>query len=177
MYLARFYLAVQQGLAISPVSCDIGPLLDVNNTSELPCLLQDQVVSEVLAMILVNSSDLLRLDLDGVNVLLPHLVTALEAVLPERELKLRPTNVHKTELRRAGINILVSMLALPAHFQNLALLPLAPGLANEPASFSGLKARMVNLLINALQVETEPTNTHILLGIVLNFHVFYAMRG
>ncbi len=84
------------------------------------CLPQDQVVSEVLAMILVNSHDLLRLDLDGVNVLLPHLVSALEAVLPERELKLRPTNVHKTELRRAGINILVSMLALPAHFQVLS---------------------------------------------------------
>ena len=115
-------------------------------------------------MILVNSHDLLRLDLDGVNILLPHLVQALEAVLPERELKLRPTNVHKTELRRAGINILVSMLALPAHFQDLELMPLASGLVNEPGSFAGLRGRMVNLLINALQVETESTNTHILLG-------------
>ena len=43
-------------------------------------------------------------------------------------------------------------------------MPLAPGLVNEPGSFAGLKGRMVNLLINALQVETEPTNTHILLG-------------
>ena len=74
-------------------------------------------MSEVLAMILVNSSDLLRLDLDGANILLPFLVTALEAVLPERELRLRPTNVHKTELRRAAINTLLAMLALPAHFQ------------------------------------------------------------
>ncbi len=119
-------------------------------------------------MILVNSSDLLRLDLEGVNVLLPHLVSALEAVLCERELKLRPTNVHKTELRRAGINVLISMLALPAHFQDLSLTPLAatttPGLSNEPANFAGLKSRMANLLINALQVESEPVNTQMILG-------------
>lgn len=95
VYLARFYLALQQGLTVSP----------------------DKVVSEVIAMILVNSNDLLRLDLDGVHVVLPYLITALESVLPERELKLRPTNVSKTELRRAGINILISMLALPSHFQ------------------------------------------------------------
>ncbi len=74
-------------------------------------------MSEVLAMILVNSCDLMRLDLDGVTTLTPHLVKALEAVLTERELKLRPTNVTKTELRRAAINILVSMLALPTHFK------------------------------------------------------------
>ena len=67
-------------------------------------------------MILVNSCNLFRLDLDGVHVLLPHLVSALEAVLPEKELKLRPTTVQKNELRRAGINLLISMLALPSHF-------------------------------------------------------------
>ena len=45
----------------------------------------NQVVSESLASILLNSSNLLRIDLDGVNVLTPFLVTALEAVLPEKE--------------------------------------------------------------------------------------------
>ena len=44
-----------------------------------------QVVSESLASILLNSPNLLRIDLDGVNVLAPYLVTALEAVLPEKE--------------------------------------------------------------------------------------------
>ena len=38
-----------------------------------------------MASILLNSSSLLRIDLDGVNVLAPSLVAALEAVLPERE--------------------------------------------------------------------------------------------
>ena len=53
----------------------------------LSSFIQDKVINEVLAMILINSTDLLRLDLDGVHVLLPYLVTALEAVLPEREIK------------------------------------------------------------------------------------------
>ena len=48
-------------------------------------LIINQVVSESLASILLNSSNLLRIDLDGVNVLTPFLVTALEAVLPEKE--------------------------------------------------------------------------------------------
>ena len=45
----------------------------------------EQVVSESLASILLNSSNLLRIDLDGVNVLAPSIVSALEAVLPEKE--------------------------------------------------------------------------------------------
>jgi len=95
VYLARFFLILEQALALTP----------------------DHVVSEVLAMALVNSVDLLRLDLDGVSVVLPTLTEALEAVLAERELRLRPTNVAKNELRRASVTILVSLLALPTHFQ------------------------------------------------------------
>ena len=54
----------------------------------MDCLIDwliDQVVSESLASILLNSSNLLRIDLDGVNVLAPSIVSALEAVLPEKE--------------------------------------------------------------------------------------------
>ena len=43
------------------------------------------MVTESLASILLNSSNLLRIDLDGVNVLAPSIVSALEAVLPEKE--------------------------------------------------------------------------------------------
>ena len=106
VYLARFYLAVQQGLVIG----------------------SDKIVSEVVAMVLVNCCDLFQQDLDGAHVLLPYLVTALEAVLPERELRLRPMSVQKTELRRAGINLLLSMLPLPSHFQDLVIHELVPGM-------------------------------------------------
>jgi hypothetical protein len=37
-----------------------------------------------MAMILLNSADLLRVDLKGVNVILPDLVVALEAVLGDQ---------------------------------------------------------------------------------------------
>ena len=126
---------------------------------------QDNVINEVLAMLMVNSIDLLRLDLDGVHVLLPYLVVALEAILPERDLKILPTNVTKNELRLAGIKILVSMLALPSHFQNVQIKELLPGGSErEPITFGALKPRLFHLVINALQVEQEACNTHILLG-------------
>lgn len=68
-------------------------------------------------MVMINCSDLFRLDLDGSHILLPCFIASLETVLTERELKLRPTSVTKTELRRAGINILISILPLPSQFQ------------------------------------------------------------
>ena len=141
------------------------PVSGLSNFIFTAYIFQDKVVNDVLAMLMVNSIDLLRLDLDGVHVLLPYLVTALEAILPERDLKVRPTNVTKNELRRAGIKILVSMLALPSHFQNLQIKELLPGGSErEPITFSTLKPRLFHLIINALQVEQDAYNTHILLG-------------
>jgi len=123
--------------------------------------MQDRVVTEVLSLSLVNAQDLLRLDLEGVNVILPPLINALEAVLCEREVRLRPSNVHKNELRRAAVNILLSTLALPSHFGDLPLKSLN---SNEALSFKDLSGKIANVLISALQVETEAWNTHALLG-------------
>nr|XP_040563331.1 ral GTPase-activating protein subunit beta-like isoform X10 [Lepeophtheirus salmonis] len=142
IYLARFYLAVQQGLIVG----------------------QDKIISEVLAMILVNSCDLLRLDLEGVNVLVPYLISALEHVLTERELRLRPSSIHKNDLRRSGIHLLISMLSLPHHFQNLSIKELLPQSTLTPKDFVGLRPRMINLLISSLQAETDTVNTQMLLG-------------
>lgn len=94
-YLARFYLAVQLGLK-SPSNRECG---------------------ETLVAILMNSSDLFRLDLDGVRILVPAFISALEIVLPDKDLKLN-SNISKVELRRASIHLLSSMLVLPLHFQN-----------------------------------------------------------
>lgn len=43
----------------------------------------------VLCSILLNSADLLRVDLQGVQVLLPHLIMALETVLPRNDIQIR----------------------------------------------------------------------------------------
>lgn len=50
---------------------------------------QSRECDESLACILVNSADLLRLDLDGVQLLVPSIVEALEVVLPDKDLKLK----------------------------------------------------------------------------------------
>lgn len=100
VYLARFYVAIQQGLKIP----------------------DSRECEETLASILYNSSDLFRLDLDGIQVLLPSFITALELVLAEKELKMKSNIViNKSELRRASIQILLTLLALPLYFQTLPI--------------------------------------------------------
>ncbi|XP_050078948.1 ral GTPase-activating protein subunit beta isoform X3 [Anopheles maculipalpis] len=144
VYLARFYMALHQGLK-------------TNDNRE--CM-------ETLASILYNSSDLFRIDLEGIQVLLPSFIGALEHILPEKELKMRSQNVilNKTELRRAAINILLSILILPLHFQTLPIRDIMGGPNDRSITFIHLKPRLINILMNALQVETDPQNTHMLLG-------------
>nr|XP_018899097.1 PREDICTED: ral GTPase-activating protein subunit beta isoform X2 [Bemisia tabaci] len=142
LYLAKFYIALQQGLRIS----------------------DNRECDETLACALLNSSDLLRLDLDGVHLLVPFIIDALEIVLPEKELKIKST-ISKNELRRASINLLLSMLVLPLHFQNMVIKELnSTVIGRSPLRFIQLKPRLMNLLINALQVEKDPQNTQMLLG-------------
>lgn len=145
VYLARFYMALQQGLRINDKTRD---------------------VEETLASILFNSADLFRLDLDGVQTLLPHFLGALELVLPEKDLKIRSHSLifHKTELRRAAIQILLSILALPLHFQSLPIRDITGGSSDKIITFAQLKPKLINILMMAIQVETDSQNTHMLLG-------------
>ena len=55
----------------------------------LPLSSPQHCTGHVLCSILLNSTDLLRVDLQGVQVLLPHLLTALEIVLPRKDIQLR----------------------------------------------------------------------------------------
>lgn len=73
-----------------------------------------------MVAILINSADLFHLDLDGVRILLPAFISALEVVLPDKDLKLS-SNVNKVELRKSSIQLLLSMLVLPLHFQNIII--------------------------------------------------------
>lgn len=150
VYLARFYQAMNHGLKVD----------------------ESRECGETLASILLNSADLFRLDLNGVQVLVPAVISALETVLPEKDLKLKSNVVSKPDLRRASIHLLISILALPLHFQNLTIkeLPtfISPMITEKNhVTFAQLKSRLMNLLINALQVETDSQNTHMLLGALL----------
>ncbi|KAH8275078.1 hypothetical protein KR018_007678 [Drosophila ironensis] len=143
VYLARFYMALQQCLKITETrECD-----------------------ETLASILLHSSDLFRLDLDGINVLLPGFIAALEIVLPDKDLKLKTQLAfNRTDLRRSAINILLSIMVLPLHYQSLPIRDLTCETSEKMFTFIQLKSRLMNILMNALQVETDAQNTHMLLG-------------
>ncbi|XP_048519931.1 ral GTPase-activating protein subunit beta isoform X3 [Dendroctonus ponderosae] len=143
VYLARFYLAVTQGLK--------------SNSSSREC-------GECMVAILMNSSNIFSLDLDGVRSLIPAYISALEIVLPDKDLKLG-SNVNKVELRRAAIHVLLSILVLPLHFQNCPIKELYnTGSSEKIVNFAMLKSKLMNLLMNALHVEYDPQNTHMLLG-------------
>ncbi|XP_076306424.1 ral GTPase-activating protein subunit beta isoform X2 [Tachypleus tridentatus] len=140
IYLARFYLSLQFGLSGGEISR-----------------------GQVMSSILLNSCDLLRQDLDGVMVLVPHFLQALELVLPEGLVKIKP--IPMVELRRASIHLLLSMLALPLHFGNLSIKDISSASCDKPVTtFQSLRPRLVNLLTNALQHETDSANTQMLLG-------------
>ncbi|KAK5643498.1 hypothetical protein RI129_007343 [Pyrocoelia pectoralis] len=140
VYLARFYLAVEQGLQV---------------TSDKEC-------GETIVAILMNSQNIFKLDLEGVRVLVPSIVSALEIVLADKDSKLSP-NISKVDLRRASISLLLSILVLPLHFQNIQIRELTAS-SEHPIAFLELKPKLMNLLMNALQVESDPQNAHMLLG-------------
>ncbi|XP_034665239.1 ral GTPase-activating protein subunit beta isoform X6 [Drosophila subobscura] len=144
VYLARFYMALQQCLKIT----------------------ESKECDETLASILLHSGDLFRLDLDGINVLLPGFIAALEIVLPDKDLKLKTQSMafNRTELRRSAINILLSIMVLPLHYQALPIRDLSSETSEKMFTFIQLKSRLMNILMNALQVETDAQNTHMLLG-------------
>ncbi|CAL9702539.1 unnamed protein product [Knipowitschia caucasica] len=153
VYLSRFYMVLIQGLQISDFIC-----------------------RPVLASIILNSSSLFCSDLKGINVVVPYFIAALETIVPDRELSKFKMYVNPTDLRRASINILLAMLPLPYHFGNIKSEVLLEGKFNEedvwpldqPVSFLSLRLRLVNVLIGALQTETDPTNTQLILGAMLN---------
>lgn len=67
-----------------------------------------------------------RLDLDGVLVLVPDFITALDQILSEREPKLECGSIDKRELRKAAISALLSLVAFPYHYKGLPV-PEFPG--------------------------------------------------
>lgn len=79
---------------------------------------------ETLMIIFIFSPS--RLDLDGVLVLVPDFITALDRILSEREPKLECGSIDKRELRKAAISALLSLVAFPHHYKGLPV-PEFPG--------------------------------------------------
>ena len=172
LYLARFYVALHEGLQVN-----------------------DRVVTEVIAKILLNSKNLLVVDLDGVNTILPQLLVALETVLPNHDITVMRQdstvsnkstsslggsyggasvgNVSNNELRTAAISMLGSILPFPSHFQHLPIKEIIPrkkendGLQSTEITFADLQLRVLDLLFNAIRVESDYKNVqHLLAGLM-----------
>ncbi|XP_072937898.1 ral GTPase-activating protein subunit beta isoform X2 [Epargyreus clarus] len=125
-YLARAYAALQRGL-------------------------RDPATA---AAVVLDSADIFRLDLDGVLVLVPDYITALDRILSEREPKLECGSIDKRELRKAAISILLSLVAFPYHYKGLAV-PEFPG-CNEYAGVTlgeFARGRLALLCVCAVQAE------------------------
>ena len=131
---------------------------------------------------------------DGIFILIPHFLAALELILPDATPRFKGHEmISHVELRRSAIHLLLSMLCLPLHFRDLPLNDITAtafltadgdfhsasassffvkdgggdGSAAVDAAdgtFSGLKLKLVNLLIQALHTETDSVNIHMLLG-------------
>ena len=161
LYLARFYVALHEGLQVT-----------------------NRFVTEVVAQIIVNSKNLLLVDLDGVNTILPQLLNALESVLPNQDVtamrqdstassKSNAGSVANNDLRTAAISILGSILPFPSHFQHLPIKEIVPKKKDNEVSttteitFADLQLRVLDLLFNAIRVETNSKNVqHLLAGLM-----------
>lgn len=148
VYLARYYLTMSEGLKT-----------------------EEPLSGLVLSSILFNAQDLFRIDLKGVQVLVPAVLQALELVLAEKVVNFRSI-VSQQQLKRAAIHLLISLVCLPHHFKNLKIQPLLKSAEvsgdHKPVAsdvtFLSLKPRLVGLMLDALKCETDPYNLQMLLG-------------
>ncbi|XP_046966559.1 ral GTPase-activating protein subunit beta isoform X2 [Vanessa cardui] len=127
-YLARTYAALQRGL-------------------------RDPATA---AAVVLDAADIFRLDLDGVLVLVPDFITALDRILSEREPKLECGSIDKRELRKAAISLLLSLVAFPYHYRGLAV-PEFPG-CNEYAGVTigeYARGRLSQVCVSAVQAESS----------------------
>lgn len=168
-YLARFYLCIQHCLSFG---CgQFG--------------LQGPIKPQLLASILINSTTLLQKDLDGINLLIPSFIKAIELVLEcsEKEVPVQPparqqnrTNSNKAsnastmpqhvtnyDLRRASIMTLVNLLTYPLYFQDLTIRSCLDG-SSPTTTFGSMRSKLLKLLFVAMQTETDATNMQILFG-------------
>ncbi|XP_078313092.1 ral GTPase-activating protein subunit beta-like isoform X3 [Crassostrea virginica] len=150
VYYSRFYMAMYYGLQTS----------------------EEYLSGQVLASVLFNSCDILRVDLDGVLMLLPHILEAIQLVLNDLPNKYKTNEMtsiieyKNVELQRACVNLLLTTLCLPLHFKDLTIRDIVSSTDTDVQliTFISLKKKIIDLMIGALRNTTDPTNTQMLLG-------------
>ncbi|KAH8860570.1 Ral GTPase-activating protein subunit beta [Schistosoma japonicum] len=145
-YLTRFYLCLYYALAIDPTAKN----------------------DYILCLVLFYSMDLFRVDLPGINILLPRIYDACQHVLKE-EINMKPEFLPTTLVQRAAIHQLMSMVCIPVQFKGAFLKPLIPLASNakDPRSLNDVKSAMVDIICDTLSSTDDPINFQLLLSVAL----------
>lgn len=172
VYLSRFYLCIQHCLTY-------GSGLDSQERTS-----QGSIRRQLLSSVLTNCINLLQKDLDGINLLIPSFIKAIEFVFEcsEKDLPIQPpprqhnrsgsvrsgnicplTTIINQDLRKSSILTLLNLLAYPYHFQDLAIRSCLND-SLPTTTFKSLRPRLLKLLFVALQTETDPINMQLLFG-------------
>ncbi|XP_067941630.1 ral GTPase-activating protein subunit beta-like [Watersipora subatra] len=140
VYIARSYMALYHALSLTyPIKGD------------------------VLTFTLFHMADILRVDLPGVNGLIPKVLGAIEAVLTtdQHNFKIHE-QLTEVELRKACIHLLMSLVCLPLHFHKMDIKDLYSG--ELMLTYLSLTSRVAKIILNALTVEKSSGNSNMLLG-------------
>ena len=88
IYLARFYHALAVGLKYSEEVCVAQRNRERERERENHfCSSLQFSLGQMLTKIILNSPGLLRKDLQGINVIVPSLLSALELILPHKDVQ------------------------------------------------------------------------------------------
>ncbi|KAK0395362.1 hypothetical protein QR680_001246 [Steinernema hermaphroditum] len=130
----------------------------------------------MMCSLLFYSTDLFKLGLKGVEVLLPNYLMAIDIILTESmKLRLHPS-IHEVEMRHACIKALAAIISWPstfgpaniidASYRNLTTSPYKSANALESSpTYIDLRQRILRNLVHLLRNETDPSNLHLALSL------------
>ncbi|UJR09856.1 hypothetical protein I4U23_014078 [Adineta vaga] len=164
-YLSRFYYVLQQGLRFYHGD--------------------EQRSFTIMESILLHSADLFRINLRGINILLPLYLDAIEYYLQndfqasmnyQSSMKgttnLPPSSERFTRIRSKCIQILMSIVSLPYQYEYLQqhsfedYLEKSHDVQTTMKTFSQYRLKIFPLLLIALQSEQDTTNAQLLFGTI-----------
>ena len=116
--------------------------------------------------VLLRAQNLFLRELKGCRVLVQPCLLAIRNVLTSNGLS--GIDVPMTELRRAAISLLSSLLALPNHFSTVSLATLTND-GKPTAYYKSLVDHMAETIIRGLHLETDSLNQQLLLWTAFSF--------
>ena len=127
----------------------------------------------LISAIILNSETIFRVNLPGVEMLIPAIMGALDRILPDGELVEFRQHCNITMLRRSAANILLSVISYIITLPELTIMVIPGGsnLVDPEESYDDdieklgdMRPRAVHLLNGALETEKDDENIQIILS-------------